>query len=229
MATSSILGVRPDNSSSSSSRTGPAPLQGGHAWASSTTGSLSPEPKSAPTRWPSDPGHSTARRESTSRNPPGQQTIPPGCVLCGLLYRRQARSAPLPKAGQSELEASTPRTSGLVLEGATLLIAPPSTTSRFSRQPGFEAGPRLASLDAETKTKVPAQARQARHLVPSLDDERVYGPGPTHRRLGPRQHLGQLGSSLRTNQIALPNAQHTRSAASGDATSRCPIHGRPRR
>ena len=63
--------------------------------------------RAAPTRWPSIPGRSTARRESTSHNPPAQRPIPPGCTL--------RPSAPLtgeaalpPKAGQPGFEASTP-------------------------------------------------------------------------------------------------------------------------
>ncbi len=154
-------------------------------------------------------------------------------ALGGLLQRRRGEVAPPPEAGRSELEASTRGNSGLVPEEATLLIAPPSTPPRFPGQSDFGAGPRLAGLRRRHEDAVPAQARPARHLVLNrLDDERAYA----HRRAHSPATSGATAPISRTsrwllcaNQIPLPNAQQRRSAASGDATSRCPMTGHPRR
>ena len=157
--------------------------------------------RAAPTRWASDPAHSTARPESTSHNPPAQKPIPPGCAPRPSVPRK-GEVAPQPKAGQSELEASTPATAAWSWKGQ-----------------------RYSSLGTPRQRR----DRQRDLRKPGLDDDELDGDRPTHRGPGPRQHLGQVGSSLRANQTALPKAPHSRSAASGDATSRCPIDGQPRR
>ena len=143
-----------------------------------------------PRAGPRIPGRSTARRESTSHNPPAQRPIPPGCTL--------RPSAPLtgeaalpPKAGQPGLEASTPGPVAWSWKAQSYSsLGPP-------RHPGSrasQASRRYATRQSwtpETKTKVPEQARAARHLVPILDHQRVDCHRPTHRGQGPRQHLRQ--------------------------------------
>ena len=76
---------------------------------------------------------------------------------------------------------------------------------------------------------MPAQAPPVRRSCSAVSTTNSCdGRCPTHRGAGLRQYLGQVGSSC-ANQIPLRNAQQSRSAASGDATSRCPKHGRHRR
>ena len=130
-------------------------------------------------------------------------------ALRGLLYRREARSRHHPRrdSRDSKLRLPAPAAWSWKRQRYSSLGPPRPRVSRASQTSRQARDPPV--LDAETKTRCRAQARPARHLVRScLDDERVRGHRPTHRRARPRQYLGQVGSSLRANQIALPNAQH---------------------
>ena len=190
MATSSILGARPDNSSRSSSHTGPVRSRAATTWASSTTESLSPGPScthplalgSRPTPLRDESRLPVTRRRRDQYHP---------AALCGHLLPLTGEAALPPKAGQPGLEASTPGPVAWSRKGQSYSsLGPP-------RHPGSrasQASRRYATRQSwtpETKTKVPEQARAARHLVPSLDHERVDCHRPTHRGQGPRQHLGQ--------------------------------------
>ena len=68
---------------------------------------------------------------------------------------------------------------------------------------------------------MPAQGQPACDLVLSPLDERVYGHPQTHVGRD-RANISDKSVASLANQIALPKAQQRRSAASGDATSRCP-------
>ena len=148
--------------------------------------------RAAPTHWPSDPGHSTARQESTSHNPPAQKPAPPGSAPRPSVPQK-GEVVPPPNSEQSELDAATPATAAWSRKGQRYSSLGPPRHPGSPRQPDFEAGPRLASLRPRHEDEVPGQARPACHLLRNcLDDERVYSPRHTHRGARPRQYLGQI-------------------------------------
>ena len=96
--------------------------------------------RAAPTRWPSDPGRSTARQESTSRNPPAQKPAPPGCARRpGVTQRIEVDATTQGRTvGTRSFDSHN---SGLVRGAATLLIARPSAPAPFVRCRGRPGPP----------------------------------------------------------------------------------------
>ena len=105
----------------------------------------------------------------------------------------------------------------------------PPRHRRFPCQPGFERGPRLASPWTPSEDKGSRRSAAGGPFGAQSRRRTPRWPSPHSPQAGTGPASWTRGSSLRANQIAFPKAQHSRSAASRDATSRCPIHGQPRR
>ena len=228
IATSSILGIRPDNSSRSSPQTGPVRSRAATTWASSTTGSLSPRAELHPPGWPSDPGQSTARQESTSRNPPAQKPVPPGCARRPSVRQRGEVARP-PEAGRSELELRLPQQRPGPRNGQRYSSLGPPRPPRFPCQRDFGAGPRPASLRRRHEDAVPPRKRGLhaiwRSTVLTTNARCAHRPHSPQRR--DRANISDKSVAPFANQSHYLTLKQSRSAASGDATSRCPIHGQP--
>ena len=183
--------------------------------------------RAAPTRWSSDPDHSTARQASISRNPAAQKPAPPGCtrrppvMQTGEVARR-------PKARPSELEASTPATAAWSWEGRrySSLGPPRPPVSRANGTPRQSRDSPVFDADM----KMGCRRKRGPHPIwcstlLSTNACLAIAPLTVGRDC---VNISDKSTPLR-DPDPTTNAQQSRSAASADATSRCPKYGPPRR